>query len=833
MSSTAWEKMNSFTSVVITGDIKPWGGVSDTSIIEGARLRGLEVRGGSNFDEARIVIPTKAFGEETGYFLPIRIMGITGSNKDTVATTLFRGFACKNSGSLSASKEEMEVTLKDYKWYLSRRSLVRGRFFSIEGATASPAMLGTGNTSNKFVFERFRATIQDNGGYLQSVPCVFNQGGIPDCFTKNHTSSMVTFFYTRQTWDETKGFKSYYDVDPNIGAKVDWNGKFWSWATILAHLQKYWIDPYNSVQNQVEISVNDLSIIANINSEKRYPLDFNIDNMNVIAALDTIVSHMPGRWYWYLEYNQPTVRIRIREFDKNAAETVFLKVCDSGAKLATSGANVSEFTVERDGSDGAKYAIARGGKIKLVCTVKLVPLWQKYANGKDFTSKADFENYKEWLNRKYAETTNKEKTETTLTLSKADEKRYDRMYRYYAIPLRGETFLNTIATAAAASENNSADIKLTGFLAQYYSPFTTDVKRMLFNNVRLNREIEPPMFGHYADETVVFAYDEYNASAIMDTTVETKTEIKANNDLLEEEEETQSITILSDQKLGRVWLWAEENNGMGYKFDKASGVLIFNEPQFCQQRLPAASKSNRIFSNISTLYWDSTVNGQTVRKMQSREIYMTATFTFDIAAILGRELSHSIVDQYSGAPFTNYVAENDNDIIVHMNAWYPLKRQDTTDDVTANGANSNRTLNGHRCRLEIKACEFFDGYEKYVGLGAQELLRALLSYLEGYDRLDESVDATMPYLEMGYGIGDVIRQIYGTAYTDLCSAIVGIKYENVNDSDQFNTVLSFSNFYDQRKDNNGTRHHHRDKHKHSIGQLRENFEPVEKLEGVE
>ena len=167
--------------------------------------------------------------------------------------------------------------------------------------------------------------------------------------------------------------------------------------------------------------------------------------------------------------------------------------------------------------------------------------------------------------------------------------------------------------------------------------------------------------------------------------------------------------------------------------------------------------------------------------------------------MLGRKISTGIIDFYGGAPFTVYINRTGLDVVVHSNAWYPI--EDTAKEAEAVDY-SDRTLNSHIVGKSVRRCDKgFANYKEYVGYGAQELYRTLMSYIEGYSRLKETVEGSLPYLENGYQLGDRLKKIHGTEYTDLNCMLTKIAWTVEADSDTFNTALSLTNYYAQDKEN--------------------------------
>jgi len=825
MTSTVWENMHEVPPLIISGDIKPWSGVSYTNVLDNVRLRSITINIGSTFDTAQLVYNGKSLGDEVDYFKPIKIVTVDGTGQEAREIILFRGFVVENDGALDTSKEEMTVQLRGYKWYLSKRTKVRGSWYAVgglnnadnksllrgddgypvRGATNSPDQLGSGLTigSSKFVYERFRALPQEDGGYLQHEECVFNRNGIPDCYTDNYISSLVIFYKPKIYWDERDGLRD------NAWQAVGWKGKFWTWATILSHIEKYWIDPYNAQQTNVEIHRGDLAKIAGLDKAVNRPID------------------LPGRWYWYLDYSQPQVKIRIREFD-TSKNSVFLKVCDENEKLALSEANVGSLSVRRNADKAVKYAIARGRKVKLVTTVKLVPLWPKYGNKKDrdFKNVADYKNWKTYATQKFY-TKQGDVDQSVLKMDKEDRERYDKIYRAYGIAIKGETFGLNIVSERINDEDVEDDVKLTGKIGSEYAVFEQNLREFFFDGSKLKREITSPQYAGYSKKPVIFLFDSEMSEDVTRT----------NNQKTKHKKKSLTGVEYTDEEIKQLgnearWIVVDETaknkDRMKFEFDEESGTVTFDLPQFKREKEYSNDPIEEALFAMGKYTFDG--GGVSGKKIISREVYMTATFTTDVAAILGREVENSIIDDFSGAPFSSYLDNNNIDILVHENAWYPINSKNRTQE--AEDYKANQFMDGHATGKMIRRCHEFTQYKKYMGYGAEELLRALQGYLDGYKSLEENVSATIPYMETGFQLGDALRKIHGTEYTYLSCVLTVITWNAEDDSDSFSTVLSLSNYYAKEKSQNNYVTTKKKKRKPEIDS-RDSFTFEDKLDSLE
>ena len=618
MTTTFWENVHQVSPMIVMGDIKPWGGYSVCDILEDVRVENITLNMGATFDSATLVYNDKVFGEEQPYFKPIQIIAIEGAGIKAKKSVLFRGFIAQNKGVIDPDQERMRIVCHDYKWLMARRTMIRGQWYAVDVANSAPSSLGSGLSIGgaKLTYEKFRARPQNDGGYLQNRPCVFNQNGRPDCFTRSYASSMCVFYYPEINWKEEEGLRDDY------WENLTWDGHFWTWATILSHIEKFWIEPYNASLTNVRIHRRDLSKIAAIDDSLSKPIDFSLENMNPMNALDNVVRNLPGRWFWYLDYSQPTVKIRIKEFDPNrSANDMYLRICDAGEKIANSNANLERCSVTRDGADASKYAIAKGGKLKIVTTVKLVPLWKRYGDKKDqdFEDADDLKAWKNYLGLKKVD-----KTESKLDA--ATKLRYDRIYRYYGIPLEGELLGRQIMTEEASVLDVQQDltqptIRLSGTIGREYSVYERDIRQLFFQTGWMHREISAPNFAKYTDQLCLFMWDDYHDLIFYDAN---GAEIKSKKRVLDGVPPTD--TEFTQAKNAAQWIIPTKDK-FGYQLDEKNGTIVFDKPQFMRETLPSDEDSEEMDAAAAKYTHDG--SGTSGRKMQAREVYLTATFTLD------------------------------------------------------------------------------------------------------------------------------------------------------------------------------------------------------------
>ena len=782
MASAQYNEMLTNPVFNIVTDIRPWGGISPTIPVD-ATVESISKSPGASYDTAVLTMYNANFGDETSYFLPMSI------EDDASGVVFYRGFVVENNGEIGENGVVQSVKLYCYKWLLSKRTQLRGKWYLNEGETSKPVEgMGSGTSAGnqKYTFERFRSDLEENSGYLQNQQMVFNQGGVPDCMIDNDASdSKVVFYLDKIDYDALNGMPGSY-----FASKL-YSGFYWTWCTIIRHIYNYWIEPYNVVLASVNINSNDLIDLSNIDSTLNAPMNFSVEGYNPLTALDFAVSSIPGKWYWYFEYSSSSVEIRIKELSTIVgAGNITLNTCDRGDKLVNSSANYVRATVSRNAEDAVANVVGLGGKLKLVTTVKAVPLWTRYDVGgtyRDFSSDADLEKWKKWIKINNNSDRFAQDAED-VTFTKEEISRYGMIYRFYGIVEEGGLFGETIVSDDPATLIDP--ISLTGDVGNEYTDFTipssgaaATMRNYFFENGRIEREMSPPEFKRYSDKIQVFMYDAKYEREPVDSsgTAISKTK-KASST-------APTVLQLDNQNARKKWVIPDIDN-VQYTLDEKNMTILFSEPQ---------SQVTRSFRNTGADSFIESIALEGIADMASRDVYVTATFSTDLASVFGSIISGGFVETISGAPFSAYINARNQEIIYHAQAFYPITVSYNR-DVIAPTVSTDK-LDGHEIADSIRKCDAFDDYREYIGEGHYELARAIINWKEGYKDYVENVSVEMPYFTLAHSIGDTLTAIGNTNYTDLASYLLGINYQRVADSDAYSTSLSLSNTFHSDKKN--------------------------------
>ena len=728
-----YERMLKESEVYVLPDFPPWSAfgysLDNTAILE-ALMTDLSISTGPSIGGCSLKFPKKQFGDHVGANVPIKIA------VGHIDNLIMRGFLNVETGTLDDSTDTVTADVVDYKWYFSKITKIRGRWYTVNGSLPQPfgSPRGAGNTKMKY--EIFRAGInQDSGhsGYFQNAPCVFNEGGVPDCNTSTKAGNKCIFKYKEMV---TKDGRQYVD-------KENYDAKYWTYSSILAHMVYYWINPYAGQFVTIKISSNSYNEISRyLKDEEATPMGFSIEDMNPLDALDSVVSSMPGQWIWWLEYHNNLIYIQVRNVGKVAYPAKKFYIGD-GSKQAVKPANIASVSVVRDVTDAAKYYVAKGGKIRFTTTVELSPVWKDTeVQGVDvpFISEKDFGKWREY-------STGKIKDED---LTKEEIARFSNAYKRYYIPTEGSFIKDSIEQLRQSGMSTHLD----GELGSLYGSIEDDVLRMFANNVKLDRNLEAPCNPNY-ENIVIFGWDEY-----LDKSVEVKDTNKPNSQVKTDMEKSVSKLILYDDD--------------DFKFDSDTGVLEFTESQHARAKITIDSKNTTREKKDIIMPAGITKDGKTsTRSLKSRRVFATLCFTVDIPLVAGKE-KRSGIERYSGSDFSKYVDIGDIDLSFHANAWYPVK---DLADVIDTGLTKNLTADGEIAVYSkyLSRCDNMVGYEKYPDKGNTVILNKLKNFMDSTNWYAETVAADLGILDVSYKLGDSIVAIVNSETEERNSGYYGLK----------------------------------------------------------
>ena len=719
----------------------PWAGavLRSNADIESGIVTDVGVHTGSNVGHATIKFPGKRFGEHFQGHLPIVIKAGTGSSPKI----LFRGFLMTETAVISDSEDSVVMEAKDYKWFMDKCTKIRGRFYTVGNTTPSPYGSPMSQGDAKLKHEIFQGQLSlgsaDDKGYLQNLPCVFNEGGIPNCAKDDSYAKSSVFRHRKMTVNDGGQQKIY---------KYDYNAFYWTYKSILAYIMQYWLCPYlgeSSLTGNPTIGITSDSIdqVGRIDDPDNIPFDLSIDNMSPLAAIDLVVKSMPGKWTWWLEYTVAQVKIKIAEVNStsitNLSKELFLAPTNEpvNVKLATYNGYpayplVKALNVTRDYSDAIKYVIIKGGKIRLTTTVELQPAYANTAvavGGASinvpFKTVADFNKWKLYVLNKSKDT--------------VFNKDHEAAYRYYCVPIEGSLLMDSMQAVTYNADPKFTDSRFTSL----YGQIEVEFKKMFAQSVKIDRQFDAPCNSEF-DKPVVFAFDEYLRY-----------------------DSTNKYAGTLDRQL-------VVYDDKDYSFDNKSGLLIFDKPQYCRtsntRKDVKDEDETQLPSQIDSIEeatLKAVADGGLGKKLalKSRRIFCTLSIDTDLAYAVGGKRVSSFVPVQSELPEYNEL--NDTDLIVHVNAFYPYKANSSVTISGAKGytlaaAGDSGTaveISDTMAQKILYPCDKIDGYNIFPNKNQEILFSKLSNLSQSKNWYVENIDVDFGCVESYYSLGDTIRSV--------------------------------------------------------------------------
>ncbi len=762
--------------VMLLPDTFPWSGsqVIDNSITEGL-VADCTISTGGDIGSADIRFPKKVFGDHVNGMTPVKICL---NNTDNI---VFRGFIIEENGVLSESEDTVTVRALDYKWYFSKCTRIRGRWFTSDDDIPSP--YGSPNTTGhgKMKYEMFRGPLtRDNGhsGYMQNEPCIFNENALPTCLTKTRAGNKSIFKYR----------KMYVKNSLQYVRKYNYDADYWTFSSILAHIVYWWLDPYSGNTSKIRISNNSFSQLSRLSYEDSIPMDLSIEGSNPLDAINEIVGQIPGKWIWYLTYYGSIVNIEIRNID----DTIALKklYIGDGSKQAENPANVASINVVRNWEETSSFLVLKGGKLRFTTTVELQPVWKPNTIGGvenlPFETVEEFREWKLYLSNK-----------ESAKIDTAKRDMYEQAFRYYAIPKEGE-FLTEALEAVDFNKN----VSFTGRLRTMYSAVEVELKKMFAHKVFVERELDAPEHPEF-ENPVFFGYDEYRDRKPVKDSV-------------------------SDPNAHIVYF------DSGFNFDSDTGLVIFDDPQFCRfgtaQPVKTGSDEEPIrpeqgedrdtdttseatlvlpnsIENINKAYNLRDTSEDTDNyPLISRRLFCTLTIVLDMPYVIGDDIFGLHYNE--GGNFSRYVDFEGNDLRIHANAFYPvmpnssvkLDREVAYQLASTGNKGFNVNITKGMCGSVLYPAEYMKDYNKYPDNNEQILFQKLDNLKESILKHKETINADLGTLDDSYELGDVIVAIEnsktenpGSGYYGIKDYVKNISWRLEGDNKGYTTALTCTN----------------------------------------
>lgn len=747
--SKTYEKMLKEVQVKITVDTTncPWVGTyTGFTDIENGVVTNLTLTAGADIGGCDVMFLRKKFGDHFQGHIPVSVSIGAGVTKKI----LLRGFLITESASISSDGQTMTCKVADYKWFLSKCTKIRGRYWAT--GSVLPNMFGSPSSAGvaKLQHEVFQGKLSlgdadtvFNNGYLQSEACVFNEDGQPDCSSDNNYAK-DSVFKKRAMVIENGAQKIY---------KANYGASYWTHKSILAYILEYFTKPYMS--DKIDVTSNSRSQLDRLGTTDRVPFNLSIEGMSPLEAIDAVVKTLPGRWIWWLSYTDSDVLINIKDLDNAsstaAAKQIFLAPDNmkgtkqlENSKLATLPTMypfAESIVASRDYSETVKTIILKGGGIKLTTTLELQqvqPLTKYTIDNQDiyvpFATADDFSKWKLYVMAK--------KNDVKFN------KDYESPYRYYCVPVEGSLLR---ASLGCINYVDAPQVTNTNLRA-LYGAVQLEYKKMLAKSLKIDRKFDKPCHPEF-DKPIVFAYDEY-------------LKYDAGNKYLVDAD--RSIVIYDSDD---------------YNFDATSGLVVFDKPQHMRPyhlssgekdkkdddlRLPEAI--NSVESSSEKTVETGGIAGKLILK--SRRIFCTLSLTLDLPSMAADDIPGTVVPVQSELP--QYDELSDNDLIVHVNAFYPslpghvvkFKENKPAAFTMTTAGGGTISVSEFVAKNILYPCDALADYKMYPQDGENVILSKLNTLLKSKQWYKESIDVSLGCFDTTYNVGDMITAIANSVTKD-------------------------------------------------------------------
>ncbi len=767
--------------LLLMPDVAPWASINTDphlDILDGI-VKSVSTHCGANIGSAEIQLPKKVFGDLVEGHLPIKIA------VDTADNVIFRGFIVEDTGTLSESDDSVNVKALDYKWYFSKITRIRGKYFttldSVPNIYSSPNGIG----SEKLKHEMFKGTLIADGGssgYLQDSACIFNEGGKPNCATGGK-SGVKCVFKERKVWVKD-GVQYVSKMSAKDGEGVvtqsNFGAYYWTYKSILAHIAHWWLGIYSCGTTAIRIKDAVYAKLDKLKSDQLVPYDLSIEDNNPLEALDKVVKAIPGRWVWWLEYNTGTVWIDLKNIDDTAEVGKVLTVGE-GKKMATNPVTLSGITVTRNTEESVRYVILKGGSIKLTTTVELYPLSAMHDVGGitcPFLNINDFNAWRTYaLGKSNTENKKKNKDKKNLRLD------YEQPYRYYCVPVEGALLKQALSAVSSLGTENFTDVRYK----RYYDSIESDFKKMFVNGLWIDRKLDRPCNVEFS-KPIIFSYDIYHN---MDKTLPSG----------------QGVLPVGNNNL----IFYEDSE---FSFDGETGLVIFDKTQHCRFRTGNTKvETDATVGIIDSLevtdkQADDMFEGD--HPLLSRRIFATLSIKLDLPFVYGDTTTEGIV-RTSGSNFSRYIDLESQELEIHSaNTYYPYQANSTTTLKNTGSltlAREGNTPDKFECLVYaetnaggIYPAIYMSDYEKFPHGKDKVMIQKMDSYLSSLNWCKENISAELGILNTTYKIGDIITSIVNSetenansGYFNLRDYVSTMTITLAGETRGYSTALSITN----------------------------------------
>jgi len=788
-----------------------------TSFLMDGKVREINKGINEHIDTCEIEFPAKAFGNHIGFNTPV-IVAI-----DNASNIVFRGNLVIEKGILSRTSDTLTTTAYGLKWYLNKMSKIRGKIYTVDN-TIKPILGYDTNTTNR-LFEKFRNPPPGANtayGYLGSERTVFNVDGKEDSATSGDNKDLAIAF----KFDPTQ---QYIEAAGAVAMDVKY---FWNYATILMYIEEWYIKPFlNTFLSGVKVRISQRSFEKifrwgeKIGLEKIRPINFDINGLGPVEAIDKVVKAIPGPWYWYLKHSKNVSEVELINHLMKDDVPKAVYIGRDGKILDTdSGTNIAGADVERSIADAIVHAVVVGAPLKLETTLELIPRWTRYLRPTSDQNKQPSDtdnNYTEYeagevTSRRYIshfknpidykkyvamnkagatpEVWNTTQTEDKAKITASDVQRYARIFREFTVPGSKEEI----------TKNLVDDLGLHDDISDVFSGFASEIEQFIFDNAERIRKIEPPVTKYETSKVnknlepsrpFIFLYDESK-------TIEAEDEkpAAAVGGADKKEDILKKIPFIIPD--GR-----DKDAFKGtYSFENDFQVVKFSKPQYSSD-LPDVL-------NADLEGWKKFANAKTKRA------FMTCRISLDVP-LIDDLLNEERELLYGNGRFIAYYIDEKLEFVLRSSAIYPKPKALTTGvpaiTYTLPSGTSqigslviptkNRNLNDKFPLLDwnmLNSTE--DGLlgelfsQQVVKSDLKQLKQALEDMLTSAPDFIENISLDHGRVDLSLEIGDQVDRIIGSELSDgadgyygLDSVVTGINITSRGDTEAWKTLSVLRN----------------------------------------
>lgn len=767
-------------------------------------------------DRATIEFTAQAFGGLINFTTPIAIA------IDNASNIIFRGFLVGDTGILNRTEDVVTAQALGFRWILNKVSKLRGKIFTVDNNINPPINSSFETTSR--LFEKFRLPLPTDTnavGFLGGERCIFNEGGIGNAAQNGKNNKDAVAFKK----DPSRSYTENADSPNNINHS-------WSFSSILRYIERYYILPFVKdyfIGTKLRVSEKSYKRIdewgETIGEANIVPLNFDIDGLGPMEAIERMVRLIPGPWYWKINHFKNISEVELINDLARDDQPKALFIGTGGKILGTDNrTNVAGLTASRSIQQGTSHAIGLGGLIKIETTLEYIPVWPRYLRDKseltkkekdipiddpapewdgkpisgdkylsNFKDRRDYEKWKHFKNglkpEQYENTTGKE-------ITAADLRRYEQIFRRFALPGDSKELIR-----------NFEGITLPSEVSGQYGGYTGDISGFIFQNIDSVRTIEPPLTKYQIAKTkfksgieqnlapskpFVFLFDSGRALepraaiAIASLSQKEQDKIKA---------EAKFIIPESDKEVFKG----------NYSFDNNFRIIKFSKPQY-------TTALEDLVNNK-----DLAIAFRGFAGANPKNVFVTCRIGMDVPAIADK-LDLLRVATYGEGRFVSYKFDRKAELTIRASAIFPHTliegvpeisyTEPENDNLTGKLTIPTTTANKNN-KFKLLDFNMLDGEGNLVdSVPTQKIMKndfgvltqSVEDILNSNPEIEENFNVNHGRVDLSYDIGDVIDRVIGSelangseGYYGLNALVVGQTISARGGTDAWRTTSTLRN----------------------------------------